>query len=142
MHVDVLDRQNDLPIAAPQVEQLAASTLNYLGITCDEVAIHLVSEKEICELHAQFFDDPSPTDCITLPIEQSAEQSPGYHSLGELFVCPAVLLDEEEPYTEASLCIAHSILHLIGYHDHTEAMRSKEKEVMEHLKKAGLLLSG
>ena len=113
------------------------STLNYLGITCDEVAIHFVSEREICELHAQFFDDPSPTDCITLPIEQA----PGYHCLGEFFVCPAVLLDEEEPYTEATLCIAHSILHLIGYHDHTDAMRAKENEVMEHLKNAGLLLS-
>lgn len=137
MYVDVLDRQTDLPVSSSQVEKLVVSTLNYLGVTCDEVAIHLVSEKEICDLHAQFFDDPSPTDCITLPIEQT----PGYHCLGEVFVCPAVLLGEEEPYTEASLCIAHSILHLIGYHDHTDAMRAKEKEVMEHLKNAGLLLS-
>lgn len=137
MHVDVLNRQDDLAINLSQVERLVLCTLNYLGIICDEVAVHLVSEQEICDLHARFFDDPSPTDCITLPIEQT----PGYYCLGELFVCPAALLEEEAPYTEASLCIAHSLLHLIGYHDHTDAMRAKETEVMEHLKNAGLLLS-
>lgn len=100
------------------------------------MAVHFVSEPRIIELHAQFFDDPTPTDCITLPIEKV----PGYHCLGELFVCPAVTLDEEDPYTDVSLCVVHSILHLIGYHDHTDAMRAKQTEVMEHLKSASLLL--
>lgn len=114
--------------------------LEILNISTDEVIFHFVSLKEICALHSRFFDDPSPTDCITVPIDPPGEQRGGYHLLGEVFICPKVakLYAQEHdlpPFTELIRYAIHGLLHLIGYDDmhlkDARAMRKKEEEVLK-----------
>lgn len=115
---------------------MVSSVLKYLDVECEEVALYFVSTKTICELHDQFFQDPSPTDCISFPL--------GKPHLGEIFVCPQAAIDYGAPYPETTLYIIHGLLHLIGYDDlnpkDKRVMRKKEKSCMAHLNALGVRL--
>lgn len=118
---------------------LVKAALAYLKVPCKEISIYFVTEKQIAALHGQFFQDPTPTDCISFPLDE--------HHLGEVFVCPSAAKSyaKKNPYEETALYIIHGILHLIGYDDLEEKtrriMRKKEKSCMRHLYKHGLTLS-
>lgn len=135
MDVFVLNRQKDLKLSTRRVKTLVSAILKEEGVECEEISIYFVSEKKISELHGEFFDDPTPTDCITFPIDSE--------TLGEIFVCPKAAIDYckrkgGDPLTETALYIVHGILHLLGYDDlepkKRRAMRKKEKKCMAHLK--------
>lgn len=109
---------------------------------CSEVSIYFVTKEAIGQIHRQFFQDPSPTDCISFPLS-------GDH-LGEILVCPAMAIQyakkrKLDPYKEASLYIVHGLLHLLGYDDLEEktrrTMRKKEKSCIRHLYEHRKLLS-
>lgn len=107
--------------------------LAYLKVKSDEVIIHLVSKPQICKLHADFFNDPSPTDCISFPMDNELGKE-GYRVLGEIFVCPAVALEYAEehgkdPMDELKLYLVHGILHLLGYDD----IKPKDRQKMRRM---------
>lgn len=80
--------------------------------------------------------DPSPTDCISQPIDPPSATDLSFHCLGELFVCPKVAIEESEkrgstPLNELRLYLVHSFLHLIGYEDHNEEALKKMRQAEE-----------
>ncbi|MBS0620451.1 MAG: rRNA maturation RNase YbeY [Verrucomicrobia bacterium] len=130
--------QRDLPLSLPEIKRAVSFLLTLLRIKTDEVILHFVTEKKICALHAEFFNDPTPTDCITFPFESS-----GPHKvLGEAFICPKVALSyararDLSPYEELYRYIIHTLLHLIGFDDLTlkerQKMRRKETACLKKL---------
>lgn len=63
----------------------------------------------MCQVHAQFLDDPTPTDVITFPY-------------GEILVCPEVAAQQCADFgrqfdEEVLLYTIHGLLHLAGYDD-------------------------
>jgi probable rRNA maturation factor len=137
------DTQSALKISPSQVELLAKGLLAFKKIQTDEVIFHFVDQQTICDLHEDFFQDPSPTDCISFPIDRPEDVSGGYHLLGEVFVCPEVAITYAKehalsPYDELSMYLMHGLLHLIGYDDMTDSeekiMREEEKTCMNYLK--------
>ncbi len=148
LDVDVINEQTDLSIDLDKVVEVARTVISFEGEACDEVALHFVTAERICELHDQFFDDPSLTDCITLPIDEEDDEM--YRHLGEVFVCPFTAKEyvrdhKGNEYEELTLYIVHGLLHLMGYDDiddaDREAMRAAETRHMQHLKEKGLCLS-
>lgn len=147
MDIVVYQNQDDLPIDEPSVVGLVKEVLFLKKITKGELILHFISKEEITQLHDQFFQDPTPTDCITFPIDpiDSWEKDPS-PLLGEIFVCPKVGMEysPENPYFETALYIVHGILHLLGYDDlcdeDANKMRLAETEVLEHLKKKNLAI--
>lgn len=151
MNVLVFDQQTDLTIDHASVKPVVEFTLAEEKQKTDEVAIYFVSTEEICRLHQEFFDDPSPTDCISFPLDKA--QGVGYHVLGEVFVCPQTAVEyvlksgeekSENPYAEMTLYVVHGLLHLLGYDDvkdsDREKMRAAEARIMEPLIRQKLLL--
>jgi probable rRNA maturation factor len=141
LKIHIANRQKDLKLNKNSIRIFVQSALACLKISADEVALYFVSSKEISSLHNQFFQDPSPTDCISFPLDAS--------HLGEIFVCPAVAIAYAEkkgldPYAETALYIVHGLLHLLGYDDQESAqrriMRKKEKSCMRHLCKLNVNL--
>lgn len=128
------------------MRSVVKEVLHAEGFSTDELAVYFVSQKEIARLHEQFFNDPSPTDCITLPIDGCKKTEVGYHLLGEVFICPKAALDygSEEPYLETTLYLVHALLHLLGYDDKEAKKRAKmraaEKRLLELLQSKDLLL--
>jgi probable rRNA maturation factor len=133
--IHVFDRQKDLKISKSSARALVQSVFEHLAVpcteTCTEIGVYFVTEKRIAELHAEFFQDPTPTDCISFPI-------------GEIFVCPKVAISYAQkhnldPYAETSLYLVHGLLHLLGYDDlepkEKRRMRQKEKSCIGYLHK-------
>ncbi len=137
--IKVYNRQTDLPIKISSVRKLIELFLRKKGIVCRELAVYFVSQKKITELHAEHFQDPTPTDCITFPLDQDF--------LGEIFVCPQAALDynPQHPFEETTLYIIHGLLHLLGYDDisskERSRMRREEKKLMAFVKKSQCLIN-
>jgi probable rRNA maturation factor len=146
--INVINQQTVLKISVNQVQQLVQAVITQEGEICDEVNIYFVDTPTICQLHEQFFNDPSPTDCISFPIDE--EQEEGHDRLlGEAFVCPATAITyasehQGNAYLETTLYLTHSLLHLMGYDDIEEEdinlMRQAEKRHMDNLKHMNLYL--
>ncbi|MBS0623529.1 MAG: rRNA maturation RNase YbeY [Verrucomicrobia bacterium] len=130
MEIAVLNQQEDLPIDPLSVESVVAFVLEQMKTQPDEVSIYFVSEDEICSLHKDFFNDPAPTDCISLPIDPV--RTAAYQHLGEIFVCPKTAFRyleltsaDKTVYQEVTLYVVHGLLHLLGYDDLSKEERKK-----------------
>ncbi len=147
MHIDIIDEQTALLLSAGAVSAVVKHVIEFEGHVCDEVSVHFVDEPTICDLHSVYFGDPSPTDCISFPLESG--DTPGYKNLGDVFVCPqaAILyarLQNTNVHDEVMLYVVHGLLHLMGYDDVTDLltkeMRQAEARHLAELKKNGLSL--
>lgn len=148
--IHVHNSQSDMKVDEKKVEALIQGLLKYRKITCHEVSCYLVDSKTIKELHAEFFDDPTVTDTITFPVDRHDDERIDYCVLGDMFVCPKVALDYTtekggKAYTELSLYIIHSFLHLTGLQDQTteqkRKMRTAERSCLNFLEKNQLMLA-
>ena len=139
--VNVIDQQSDLQISLDQVENIAKQVIEDEGQKCDEVNIYFVDTEAISDLHNQFFNDPSPTDCISFPIDDEENQMLPYRILGEVFVCPATAIEyakknQKDPLEETTLYIVHGLLHLMGYDDlNGEDRKIMQKSQTAHMRK-------
>lgn len=153
MQVLVANQQTSLSIASPSVKAIVKEVLAFDQLSTDEVSICFVTTEEICRLHKEFFNDPSPTDCISFPVDALEDQGSGFHVLGEIFICPQTAFDylktetsSQDVYQEVTLYLVHGLLHLMGYDDREAGdrleMRAAEKRHMENLLHKKLLLKG
>lgn len=132
--------QRKVAISTPSAQKVIEFLL-YKSKNC-EMALHFVNKSTIAKIHKEYFDDPTPTDCITFPFKD-----PNF--LGEVYVCPEVALEYislhgGNLYEEITLYIVHGFLHLLGWNDQTESekkkMRSLEKKWMKKLAKNKLTI--
>lgn len=149
MIINVIDEQAELKISTKQVKHLVQKVIESEGESCDEVNIYFVDTPSICQLHEEFFNDPSTTDCISFPIDENKCGEEGYRILGEVFVCPATAIDfvagdRGKAYLETTLYIVHGLLHLMGYDDIEDEdislMREAEERHMNNLQLLNLHL--
>lgn len=141
MNISVFDDQSALVVSIDAAKAIVKAVLQEEQQRCDEVSLYFVTTEEICSLHKQYFNDPSPTDCISFPIDE--DSTVPYRVLGDVFVCPETAinyaaLNNKDPYEETTLYIIHGLLHLIGYDDMTDEdaakMRQAESRHMVHVK--------
>jgi probable rRNA maturation factor len=141
VEVVVTNAQKDLSIDCDSVKPIIQSVLSLEKRETDFLFIHFITSKKISSLHKKFFDDPSPTDCISFPIDECV--------LGEVFVSPkaAKLYVKEhggDVFEETTLYIVHGVLHLLGYDDlsvkDAKLMREAERRHMEVLMKKKKIL--
>jgi probable rRNA maturation factor len=140
--ITIYNTQKDLSFSLKECKQNILRLLSHLHIATDELIVHFVTEKKISQLHRLLFDDPSSTDCISIPIDAPSETRSGYHLLGEIFVCPKVAKryaaeHELGAFEEMMRYVIHGLLHLIGYDDiklkDRRVMKKKEEECLEGL---------
>lgn len=105
-----------------------------------QMAVHFVGKEKITSLHGEYFEDQTPTDCITFPYEDS-------YFLGEIFICPQVAAEYVATHggsleEEITLYLVHGYLHLRGLRDKTSKekreMRKEEKKWLNRLAKNSL----
>jgi probable rRNA maturation factor len=102
-----------------------------------ELAIVLVDEAAMEQLHVQWMDEPGPTDVLSFPMDElrpGTEDEPSPAGLlGDVVLCPQVAQVQAETaghtlMDELLLLTTHGILHLLGF-DHAEP--DEEREMFE-----------
>jgi len=140
-NIYIRNSQRTIAISLSSAKRVIAFLLEQSGE--NGMALSFVGKAKISSLHAQFFDDPSPTDCITFPIREP-------EFLGEVFVCPQVASEYVKShggnlYDELTLYVVHGFLHLLGFDDIEAAdrkkMRAEEKKWLKLLEKNNLAIS-
>lgn len=147
MDIHVFQEQSHLSISSPSVIALVLDFMDHAKVTYDEVSIYFVDTQTISEMHGEYFDDPTTTDCISFPMD--LPDAEGYRVMGDVFVCPETASDfiaknGGDCYEEITLYVIHGLLHLLGYDDIEEEdrleMRKAETDYLTRVAKKKLWL--
>jgi len=128
MKIHIFDTQKSLKILKPAIRKIVKTVIEHENQLCAEVTVHFVDNAAMCQLHDDFFNDPSPTDCMSFPMDGESEPE---RILGEIFVCPDTAIEYGKTHDipaerELTLYIIHGLLHLMGYDD----IRVKDRALM------------
>ena len=130
-----INNESGVPVDEASLQRLALHAFDHLNVHRDaELAIVLVDEAAIEQLHVQWMDEPGPTDVLSFPRDELRPGSddeptpPGL--LGDIVLCPQVAIQQAEAaghstQDELLLLTTHGILHLLGF-DHAEPEDEKE----------------
>jgi probable rRNA maturation factor len=130
-----INNESTIPVDEAAIQRLAAFALDTMHVHADaELAIVLVDEGAMEQLHVQWMDEPGPTDVLSFPMDElrpgTADQETPPGLLGDIVLCPQVAQAQAETaghstMEELLLLTTHGILHLLGF-DHAEPDEEKE----------------
>lgn len=124
------------PLTDQAVRRVVRQTLAHARQRFGELSIVFVNDAFLRRMHAQWLNDPSPTDVISFDLSDERRRA------GELYIsvpCARRLARERGVSTERELAlyVVHGILHLCGWDDHQPGprarMRRSEARVMDAL---------
>ena len=130
-----INNESTIPVDETALQRLVSFALDQLHVHQDaELAIVLVDEAAMEQLHVQWMDEPGPTDVLSFPMDElrpgseEAMTPPGL--LGDIVLCPQVAIGQAETaghstLDELLLLTTHGLLHLLGF-DHAEPDEEKE----------------
>lgn len=134
MSIEV-NNESTFDIDEGMLQRLATYCLDAMRVHPDaDIALVLVDEAAMEQLHVQWMGEPGPTDVLSFPMD---ELRPGTDDaitpagvLGDVVLCPQVAEVQAEgaghsTMDELMLLTTHGILHLLGF-DHAEPDEEKE----------------
>jgi probable rRNA maturation factor len=138
MSIEV-ENETEHDVDARALVSVARHVLDSLGVDpLAEVAISLVDEQRMAELHVKWMDEPGPTDVMAFPMDEvdvrtaratgrpldarGSDAQPLV--LGDIVLCPDVAQRQASEAghgtaDELALLTTHGVLHLLGF-DHAE----------------------
>jgi len=130
-----INNESAVEVDEAAIQRLAVYALDAMHVHADaDLAIVLVDEGAMEQLHVQWMDEPGPTDVLSFPMDElrpGTEEDPTPAGLlGDIVLCPQVAQGQAETAghgltDELLLLTTHGILHLLGF-DHAEPDEEKE----------------
>lgn len=130
-----INNESAIEVDETALQRLAVYALDAMHVHPDaELAIVLVDEGAMEQLHVQWMDEPGPTDVLSFPMDElrpgTEEQPTPPGLLGDVVLCPQVAQAQAQTaghplIDELLLLTTHGILHLLGF-DHAEPDEEKE----------------
>ncbi|MEM6757706.1 MAG: rRNA maturation RNase YbeY [Planctomycetota bacterium] len=132
------------PPSAGWLEPQLAEACALAGVTGGELAVTLIDDAAMADLHAEHRGDPSTTDVLTFDLREpdGPDATPNNRVEGDIVVCR----DEAQRQADARghsareellLYAVHGLLHLLGEDDHDPAaadrMHRREDELLSAL---------
>ena len=134
MSIEV-NNESAIDVDESALQRLATYAFDIMHVHPDaELAIVLVDEAAMEQLHVQWMDEPGPTDVLSFPMDElrpGTEDEPSPAGLlGDVVLCPQVAQAQAETaghslMEELLLLTTHGILHLLGF-DHAEPAEERE----------------
>jgi probable rRNA maturation factor len=130
-----VNNESAVEVDESRLQRLAAYALNMMHVSPEaELAIVLVDEAAMEQLHVQWMDEPGPTDVLSFPMDElrpgTEDQPTPAGLLGDIVLCPQVAQAQADQaghslVEELQLLAAHGILHLLGF-DHADPKEERE----------------
>ncbi|RQP11326.1 MAG: rRNA maturation RNase YbeY [Microbacteriaceae bacterium] len=130
-----INNESGVEVDEAGLVRLATYALDFLHVHPDaDLAIVLVDEAAMEQLHVQWMDEPGPTDVLSFPMDElrpgTEEEITPAGLLGDIVLCPQVAIEQarsagHSTQDELNLLTAHGILHLLGF-DHAEPDEERE----------------
>ncbi|GAA4171827.1 rRNA maturation RNase YbeY [Gryllotalpicola koreensis] len=130
-----VNNESAMEVDEAALQRLAVYALDAMHVSPEaELAILLVDEAAMEQLHVQWMDEPGPTDVLSFPMDElrpgTEDQPSPAGLLGDVVLCPQVAQLQAEKaghgtQEELQLLTAHGILHLLGF-DHAEPAEERE----------------
>ena len=129
--LEVTDRGGEA--TDPQlIERAVQATLQHCDRQDLPVSLLLTDDAEISRIHGEFLDDPTPTDVISFPMDDSAELVVSTETARRV-----AAEHGHDWQAEVALYIVHGLLHCCGFDDIEEGdrqqMRIAERAVLGQL---------
>ncbi len=130
-----LTNESGFPVDEESLQAVTMHAMASMKVHPDaDVAIVLVDEKAMAELHLQWMDEPGPTDVLSFPMDELRPGLEGEDAaegiLGDIVLCPTVAKTQAEAaghslMDELTMLTVHGMLHLLGF-DHAEPDEERE----------------
>ncbi len=130
-----INNESGVDVDEAALQRLATFALDQLHVHPDaELAILVVDEAAMEQLHLQWMDEPGPTDVLSFPMDELRPGTDDFQTpaglLGDIVLCPQVAIAQAEtaghsPMDEMLMLTTHGLLHLLGF-DHVEPDEEKE----------------
>ena len=130
-----INNESGVVVDEAALQRLATFALDQLHVHPDaELAILVVDEAAMEQLHLQWMDEPGPTDVLSFPMDELRPGTDEFQTpaglLGDIVLCPQVAIAQAEtaghsPMDEMLMLTTHGLLHLLGF-DHAEPDEERE----------------
>lgn len=141
LSIEIANQQTALVVDEARLKQVAESVLRDGGIADGSLSIALVDDAAIHALNRKYLAHDDPTDVLSFVLERE-----GDHLEGEVIASTETALRAAADFgwpaeDELLLYIVHGTLHLVGYDDATDELRSQMRAAeRKHLAALGLEL--
>jgi len=145
---DLICRHSSIRVVIDErrIRKLSNWFLNQCGVADHSLSLLLVDDLEICRLNNQYRQKNKPTNVLSFPLAEGADQ-PLLHlpfkELGDIVISVETAYREsiehnQKFYDRLTWLIVHGLLHLLGYdHEkserHAKKMYDKETELIDKL---------
>lgn len=122
-----LSNQSGVFVNEADIISVAKFAMQYLGLHEDcDLAISIVDESRMSELHEEWMDLKGPTDVLSFPMDELVPHSPLPGIVGDIVLCPQFAQEQATNGLEAELLLltTHGVLHCLGY-DHAKLAEKK-----------------
>jgi probable rRNA maturation factor len=130
--------ESGVPVDESLLASVARFALDAMRVNpAAELSVLVVTEEVMSELHERWMEEPGPTDVLSFPMDELAEESRrpdapdgGPALLGDIVLCPDFAKAQARKAghslaDEMHLLTVHGVLHLLGY-DHAEPEQERE----------------
>ena len=122
-----LSNESGISVNEPDIVSVAEFAMHHMGLHEDcDLAISIVDESRMSELHEEWMDLKGPTDVLSFPMDELVPHSPDPGIVGDIVLCPqfAEAQAKNGLAAELQLLTIHGVLHCLGY-DHAEPAQEK-----------------
>jgi len=122
-----LSNESGVEVNEADLVSVAEYALHNMGMHDDcDLAISVVDESRMSELHEEWMDLPGPTDVLSFPMDEMKPNDPDPGIVGDIVLCPqfAEAQAKNGLAAELALLTIHGVLHCLGY-DHAEPAEEK-----------------
>jgi len=122
-----LSNESGISINEADIVSVAQFAMHHMGLHEDcDLAISIVDESRMSELHEEWMDLKGPTDVLSFPMDELVPHSPDPGIVGDIVLCPQFAQAQAKNGLEAELHLLtiHGVLHCLGY-DHAEPAQEK-----------------
>ena len=122
-----LSNESGVSVNETDIVSVAEFAMHHMGLHEDcDLAISIVDESRMSELHEEWMDLKGPTDVLSFPMDELVPHSPDPGIVGDIVLCPqfAEAQAKNGLAAELHLLTIHGVLHCLGY-DHAEPAQER-----------------